>query len=99
MDYLLNLLCSIVFVHGLTGHCEATWTCENIYWPQQLLPKRIPRARILAFGYDADVVNLWTNASQNRISDHAENLSSKLGNYRADTNTVRAFISLDTAAC
>ncbi|KAK7990392.1 hypothetical protein PG990_014672 [Apiospora arundinis] len=49
---------SVVFVHGLTGDHEKTWTAhdESEPWPQTLLPSRLPTARILIFGYDASVV-------------------------------------------
>ncbi|KAK1641366.1 hypothetical protein BDP81DRAFT_418760, partial [Colletotrichum phormii] len=47
----------IVFVHGLKGHREKTWTAEKSSqpWPKALLPSEIPNARVLAYGYDADV--------------------------------------------
>ncbi|KAK7442578.1 hypothetical protein Landi51_09484 [Colletotrichum acutatum] len=48
---------SIVFIHGLKGHREKTWTSDKASepWPKALLPSEIPNARILAYGYDADV--------------------------------------------
>ncbi|MCJ1277339.1 hypothetical protein MMC21_005151 [Puttea exsequens] len=51
---------SIIFVHGLTGSQLSTWTASGATaaWPYLLLPDDIPDARISAFGYDADVVNL-----------------------------------------
>lgn len=66
---------SIVFVHGLTGDRVSTWTVkpkndgDSVFWPLDLLPKSISNARIMSFGYDADVVNFWKPASQNRIFD------------------------------
>ncbi|KXH68079.1 hypothetical protein CSAL01_08946 [Colletotrichum salicis] len=47
----------IVFIHGLKGHREKTWTAEKSSqpWPKALLPSEIPNARVLAYGYDADV--------------------------------------------
>ena len=81
---------SIVFIHGLTGDSYQTWLHErsNTYWPVHLLSKDIHRARIFKFGYDADVVNFWNPASQNRISNHAENLLGALVRYRERTDTV-----------
>ena len=81
-------LFSIVFVHGLTGNRENTWTCNSTLWPETLLPQEIPEARILAFGYDADVVNFWLPAGQNRIGNHAQNLAQSLANLRDRTETV-----------
>jgi protein SERAC1 len=66
---------SIVFVHGLTGNREKTWTHRNgIFWPGSLLPEDFPRARIMTFGYDADIVRFWTIASSNRLGDHGKSL-------------------------
>ena len=45
---------SIVAVHGLDGHLEKSWTADNgVLWLRDLLPERIPHARILTYGYDA----------------------------------------------
>ncbi|KXJ85308.1 hypothetical protein Micbo1qcDRAFT_223460 [Microdochium bolleyi] len=75
----------IVFVHGITGHREGTWTAAdgNGPWPQSLLPSLLPRARILTFGYDAAVMGAWSSVSGNRIGDHARNLLSALAAQRA----------------
>jgi hypothetical protein len=63
------------------------------FWPLDLLPKSIRNARIMAFGYDADVVNFWKPASQNRIFDHAKALSGALGNIRESIDTVSIYIA------
>lgn len=86
-----NECASIVFVHGLAGGQTTTWTVdgENASWPEKLLAEDIPTARILAFGYDADVVNLLGQSSQNSIAQHARNLLGDLADMRFDSNTVR----------
>jgi hypothetical protein len=48
-----------------------------MFWPQDLLPKRIPHARILTFGYDAYVTRV-AQVTQNKIRDHARDLVNKL---------------------
>lgn len=88
---------SIIFVHGLTGSCLSTWTSKegNTVWPKTLLSNNIPNARILTFGYDADVVNYWAPASQNRVREHANNLNHALCDLRDATETV----SIETIRC
>ncbi|KAH7258710.1 hypothetical protein B0J15DRAFT_465964 [Fusarium solani] len=58
----------IVFVHGLTGSRESTWTSKDksiVFWPRDLLKKEIPDSRITSFGYDANAGHFWSMASQN----------------------------------
>src|SRR5438552_5885820 len=89
-------LSSIVFIHGLSGNRETTWThkVSKICWPEHLLPESLPKARIMTFGYDADVSNLLGSVSQNRVGNHAGNLVSALANKRDMTETVRGIVAL-----
>ncbi|MCJ1334324.1 hypothetical protein MMC10_011032 [Thelotrema lepadinum] len=84
-----NLVADIVFIHGLIGSADSTWTTEkgDVHWPSQLLCHDSADARISTFGYDADVVSLWNPVSQNRISNHAENLLGSLSRLRERTET------------
>lgn len=87
----LDLPCnSVVFVHGLTGNRENTWTDKGtgVFWPEALLKNDVPEARIITFGYDADVVHFWSMASQNRIGNHAQNLVNVLSQLRERSDTV-----------
>ncbi|KAF8855240.1 hypothetical protein BDZ45DRAFT_553210, partial [Acephala macrosclerotiorum] len=47
----------IVAVHGLTGDAYNTWTDKDtkVLWLRDILPTRLPEARIWSFGYSADV--------------------------------------------
>lgn len=76
-------------MHGLTGNREDTWKRDGILWPQDLLPKRLPEARIMTFGYDANVIAFLSAASQNRIASHGQNLLSSLADVRDESETVR----------
>lgn len=80
---------SIVFVHGLTGSREETWTDSGVFWPGQLLKENMPKSRIFSWGYDADVAHFWAMVSQNRIGDHARDLVNALAQERDLTYTVR----------
>lgn len=79
----------IVFVHGLTGNAYNTWLHRDtrVHWPSQLLGQDIPDARVLSFGYDADIVHFWNPASNSRLSNHAENMVGDLVRKRERTNT------------
>ena len=56
---------------------------DTTLWPKELLPKKIPRARILTFGYDADVYHFWSKpASDNTIKNHGDNLTASLVGLR-----------------
>ncbi|GAB1314018.1 Tetratricopeptide-like helical (Fragment) [Madurella fahalii] len=84
-----NSIVDIVFVHGLTGHREKTWTAKHalLPWPQALLPSKIPSARILTFGYDARVAGWQGVVSESRIGNHAWNLLTALSTYREEDGT------------
>jgi len=52
---------SIVFVHGLGGNRQTTWTHQNnVYWPQDLLHHQLLSSRIMTFGYNVDMVKIWS---------------------------------------
>jgi len=75
-------------VHGLNGHREKSWTDEKsrIMWLRDLLPQRVPDARILTFGYDADTLKL-SNVSHLTLNDHATSLIMELLRVRRSTET------------
>lgn len=77
----------MVVLHGFTGHREKTWTAEGETepWFKTLLPKDLPTARIMTYGYDADVLHLTRVAGQNTIREHAKTLINDLSALRTDT--------------
>ncbi|ERF73050.1 hypothetical protein EPUS_08614 [Endocarpon pusillum Z07020] len=80
----------IVFIHGLTGDREKTWSGKSAVtpWPKILLPKELPQARILTFGYDAYIADWRAMVSKNRISNHSKNLLAALATHRENDDTV-----------
>jgi hypothetical protein len=85
-----------VFLHGLTGTRISTWTHgrSGVCWPRDFLAADIPNARILTFGYDADVVGLWDPAGMNGVSNHARDLLGALSHRRNQDDTVSSVPSL-----
>ena len=87
----------VVFVHGLKGHPYDTWTSEKstIFWPGDLLPRIVEeeKARILVYGYDADVASFTDGVSKDKIHNHAEGLVAELcANRRMQKATERPIV-------
>ena len=85
---------SIVAVHGLGGDPLRTWTAKDNKhaWLQdpEMLPQALPYARILTWGYDADIVDVMGGTTSDRILQHAHTFVSQL---HAD-RSVRSFCDL-----
>ncbi|CEI63236.1 unnamed protein product [Fusarium venenatum] len=74
----------IVAIHGLNGHYYKTWSTSStkgsrINWLKDMLPERIPNARIMSFGYNT---NVQFSKSTAGISDFVEGLLSDLMSCR-----------------
>ena len=84
---LLMVYISIVAVHGLNGHAFESWTTEKsgVFWlgNEQMLPRALRNARILTFGYNANVTSLLGSTSSDRVLQHAHNLVAQLETDRA----------------
>lgn len=76
----------VIFVHGLFGHPEKTWSVEKkdelLLWPKTLLPRVIPDAQVFTWGYDADIDGFFSSAGQSTIHEHAGSLLSDLSDLR-----------------
>ncbi|CAG8225726.1 unnamed protein product [Penicillium nalgiovense] len=73
----------IVAVHGLNGHATGSWTSkpQGTCWLSNayFLPRYIPRARVLVWGYNASISSQDGKApSSDRILQHARTLVSQL---------------------
>ncbi|KAI1758095.1 hypothetical protein F4782DRAFT_536756 [Xylaria castorea] len=77
----------IIFIHGLTGDSYRTWLHPSgIYWPRDLLPDDIPGARILSFGYDADVAKIAGGVGQGSLRNHASTLVAEYAALQVGTS-------------
>ena len=62
-------------VEGFSRTCES----ETIYWPADLLPSAVPRAKIWAYGYNADVIGgLFQANNKNNILRHGNDFMMKV---------------------
>ncbi|OQD71730.1 hypothetical protein PENPOL_c001G08493 [Penicillium polonicum] len=78
----------IVFVHGLTGNREKTWTHENgTLWPRDLLSKDLSTARIMTFGYDVDIFSFTSITFSDRLYDHSQSLAFAIVSQRIDCSS------------
>lgn len=79
-------LYSIILIHGLHGNETRTWTYgsghKSVFWPQDLLPADTGEARILSFGYDANIAHIWARPSENRLDSYSDDLLQQLDNNR-----------------
>ncbi|KAF8522729.1 hypothetical protein BU17DRAFT_44365, partial [Hysterangium stoloniferum] len=77
---------SIVAIHGLDGHREASFTAPNgVLWLRDLLPKSLPTARILIYGYDARTHG--ENRSNQTLYELSTDFVGKLSNFRIHTKS------------
>ncbi|KAK4199523.1 hypothetical protein QBC40DRAFT_176104, partial [Triangularia verruculosa] len=83
----------VVLVHGLDGDPIKTWTepDSGVLWPKTLLPEKFPGARVMSFGYNAD---MYLNRSKAGIRANAEALLASLnGRRRGDPNRPIVFVA------
>ena len=88
---------SVVLVHGLDGDPIETW--EHIttgtkpqrrtVWPEKLLPKILPRVRVLSFGYNGD---MYRSNSVAGIRGNAGALLSHLKSLRYGVDQTRPIV-------
>ncbi|KAK0642178.1 Alpha/Beta hydrolase protein, partial [Cercophora newfieldiana] len=75
----------IVAIHGFRGHAMNTWTYSDpasssapYMWIRDLIPIRLPGARVMSFGYDASLLS----GSTGSVWEVAKQLLNSLRNYR-----------------
>ena len=77
----------IVFVHGLNGHWSRTWTSQKngAFWPKDLLPHVVPRARVFSYGYPSQVIG---SRSVTSVQDFAKHLLREVRLQQGDLDQV-----------
>ncbi|TLD22620.1 ribonuclease p mrp subunit protein [Venturia nashicola] len=83
----------IVAVHGLNGDALKTWTSpkSKICWLNHpdLLPKYMKHARVLVWGYNANISSLkGKETSKDRVLQHAQTLIQDLHADRSVRQTI-----------
>jgi hypothetical protein len=75
---------SLVIVHGLNGSPYRTFrdSSTGFYWPEHI-SKTLPTARVMVFGYIADLSTGSSNVLG--VSQHGESLLLHLKNNRVTT--------------
>ncbi|KAI1458489.1 hypothetical protein F4805DRAFT_140939 [Annulohypoxylon moriforme] len=72
----------VVFVHGLRGSRIKTWSKGDKFWPRDFLKDDLKNARIITWGYDANIANAVSYASKESLFGHANTLLNDLARLR-----------------
>lgn len=83
-------LVDIILIHGLNGNWRKTWLHPNnsVFWPRDLLANDLPGARVLSFGYNADVAKWFGPVGVGSLRSHAISLLSDVADARRDDQAV-----------
>ena len=57
---------------------------SSCFWPLELLPKSVPNARLFTYGYDSHPIRFGQSANRMFITQHAEDLLSKVTRERTE---------------
>lgn len=66
---------------------------STVFWPEDLLPNLVPHARIMAYGYEAKVVDVFKSVSENSLYAISRDLISDLQLCRTVTEEVNPYSS------
>ncbi|KAF4637162.1 hypothetical protein G7Y89_g907 [Cudoniella acicularis] len=80
----------IWLIHGLTGDRHKTWLHPNgTYWPS-LLTSDFPQARVITYGYDANIARFeknLQNSSSEGLHSYGQSLAFAIRNSRQNQDT------------
>ncbi|KAH8899758.1 TPR-like protein [Thozetella sp. PMI_491] len=57
---------------------DADSTHDTVYWPADYLVDDVPKARVWAYGYNADVIGVFEASSKNSVSQHGLDLAARI---------------------
>lgn len=78
----LTFCASIIAVHGLGGHAFRTWASQDQFmWLRDALPRQIPDARVMTYGYNSALFDSQTVAN---IRDFAKRLRILIDDTRTE---------------
>lgn len=56
--------------HRITRKKSPRWEesqPQPVFWPKEFLPRDVPCARVITYGYEAEIVDLFKSVSQNSL--------------------------------
>lgn len=60
------------------SHGAESRSNQTIFWIEDFLAQDIPNARILTYGYNADIMGVFQANNKNSISQHGQDLKARL---------------------
>ncbi|KAI9507259.1 hypothetical protein F5148DRAFT_1285438 [Russula earlei] len=72
----------IISIHGLNGHAFNSWATRDLMWLRDLLPERVPNARVLLYGYNANVLEDCFYGPDQRACQTLPSVPESLGGNR-----------------
>lgn len=75
----------IIAITGLAGHAFGSWSTANQrMWLRDFLPRDLPQARVLLYGYDSHIVN---SQSRSILADFSSNFIAKFNAMRSQSHS------------
>ena len=62
-----------------------------MFWPKDLLPADAGKARIMTYGYNANIAHFWARPSENRMDTFSNDFFQQLENDRYKIDAVNFY--------